>query len=78
MAMITTQMLTNAEETKKGTIFRMLDLDADGAIAKEELEKILIDDNRGTAEDVEQIMHNFDNNRNGNITYTEFLTGSID
>ena len=64
MAMITTQMLTNAEETKKGTIFRMLDLDADGAIAKEELEKILIDDNRGTAEDVEQIMHNFDNNRN--------------
>lgn len=78
MAMITTQMMDNSEETVHGTIFRTLDLDSDGVIGRDELETVFVETGRASVEQIDSIMKNCDFNSSKSITYTEFLTASID
>lgn len=75
--MITIQMLTNKEETAFGTTFRILDLDSDGIITRQELENRFAEVGRRDPADIDLIMSNCDFNQDYSITYTEFLTVSI-
>ena len=78
MAIITVQILDNAKESKLGTIFRSLDTDFDGKIEKNDLWSVFANLGRVDEETLNQIMHNCDFDNNGKISYTEFLTISID
>jgi calcium-dependent protein kinase len=77
IGMITIQMLNNKDEAEYASLFRYLDRDFDGVISKAELEAKLHGKDYVTNDDIEGIMKKYDTNRDGSITYTEFLTMSI-
>lgn len=77
IAMISTQMLTSAEEIQFGKNFRNLDSDSDGVLGIAELTKNFVETGLVSEEDINYIFGNSNLSDPTFITYTEFLTISI-
>lgn len=78
LAFIASQLLSQEESKRLGDVFRVLDVNGDGKLSKEELFDAYTQQmDAATARlEVENIMSKVDFNNSGYVDYTEFLMGS--
>lgn len=77
MSLVAVHLLTVDEEKSKSSVFKSLDLKFDGYLDQEELYEA--SDSFGfPSESIKEIVRNSDLDKSGKISYTEFLTCSLD
>ena len=74
---ISSQMLTQQEESKLGNMFKALDVDGNGKLSKEELIQASQSFKLFTEKEVDDIFENCDIDRSGFIDYSEFLVATM-
>ena len=70
-------MLTNQEESQLGSLFKLLDVNGDGRLSKEELTEACSKIGSINIEEIEAIFENIDIDKSGFIDYSEFLAVSM-